>query len=604
MASVRTRKGTLSLTAYRGDAKTLLAFNLDKSSTTNFAGFTIQCEPKGQQAYYLHNQLQFKTPSQHAQDPKEPPNSTINAPIHKFRWVHVPGSVHQGIQPFLGPYTYTVTPRYFDATHSLLPLDKSLSASVQIDVMPFKKDNLLLGFTRGFIQSQAFVNHFGKDALIRPKDNTLLFDTSQYAGTNAHGDKFTFEDEYEWMGFTARDRAFALLDEVAKDKTLRLDMFAYDLNEPDLVRTLLALAGQGRIRIILDNSTLHHDTKKPKPEDQFEAQFTKARKGNSAILRGRFGRYSHDKAFIVSKAGNPVKVLTGSTNFSVTGLYVNSNHVVVFNDSKVAQVYADVFEESWTDKTSKASFQKSAIASKVFQFGSATTPKTEITFSPHDKSYAAKVLDAVVSRIKQEGQKGKAAGNVLFAVMEIDNGVSPVWTALKALHANESIFSFGISDSQRGIQLYAPGHKTGVLVTGKPSNTVLPPPFDQVPGITMGHQVHHKFVVCGFNRADAVVYCGSSNLASGGEEANGDNLLAIYDRDVATAFAIEAVSLVDHFNFLDKYATGPKNKTKKPSASPKDAAVESGWFLSTSDYWVKPYFDPKDLHCADRELFG
>jgi hypothetical protein len=57
--------------------------------------------------------------------------------------------------------------------------------------------------------------------------------------------------------------------------------------------------------------------------------------------------------------------------------------------------------------------------------------------------------------------------------------------------------------------LYAPDKKTGVLVTGKPASTVLPPPFNQVPGVGAGHQVHHKFVVCGFNGPDAVVYCGS-----------------------------------------------------------------------------------------------
>ena len=62
MASVSKKKGTFSLKAYRGDAKTLLAFNLDKASTKNLAGFTIQCQPQGQDAYYLHNQLQFKTP--------------------------------------------------------------------------------------------------------------------------------------------------------------------------------------------------------------------------------------------------------------------------------------------------------------------------------------------------------------------------------------------------------------------------------------------------------------------------------------------------------------------------------------------------------------
>src|SRR5580692_4502766 len=90
MASVTAKKGSL---LFRGDAKTLLAFNLDKQSAKNLAGFTIQCQPGDKPAYYLFNQLQFKTPADHAQDAKDPPRSSINAPIHKFRWVHVLGAV-------------------------------------------------------------------------------------------------------------------------------------------------------------------------------------------------------------------------------------------------------------------------------------------------------------------------------------------------------------------------------------------------------------------------------------------------------------------------------------------------------------------------------
>ena len=142
-----------------------------------------------------------------------------------------------------------------------------------------------------------------------------------------------------------------------------------------------------------------------------------------------------------------------------------------------------------------------------------------------------------------------------------------------------------------------------MLVTGKPASTLLPPPFDQVPGVGLGHQVHHKFVVCGFNRADAVVYCGSSNLANGGEEANGDNLLAIHDVDVATAFAIEAVGLVDHFNFLDQYA-GPKGEKKTPDASPMHAALAAACFRLRPTGGSQPYYDPNDLHCSDRLLFA
>jgi hypothetical protein len=78
-------------------------------------------------------------------------------------------------------------------------------------------------------------------------------------------------------------------------------------------------------------------------------------------------------------------------------------------------------------------------------------------------------------------------------------------------------------------------------------------------------------------------------------------------------FAIEALGLVDHFNFLDKSATGAKrarspkpskpSKPPKPSANLRQVAVDAGWFLSTSDKWTEPYFDAGDLHFADRTLF-
>ena len=95
--------------------------------------------------------------------------------------------------------------------------------------------------------------------------------------------------------------------------------------------------------------------------------------------------------------------------------------------------------------------------------------------------------------------------------------------------------------------------------------------------------------------------------------ANGDNLLAIHDADVATVFAIEAVGLGDHFNFLDRYATekaktdkGAKKKEPKKTkpASNAQAALSAKWYLGTDGKWAASYFDPADLHYADRELFA
>src|SRR5262249_11474720 len=150
------------------------------------------------------------------------------------------------------------------------------------------------------------------------------------------------------------------------------------------------------------------------------------------------------------------------------------------------------------------------------------------------------------------------------AVMQLTGSDTPVYKTLNEIHQETSLFSYGISDAPSGTFLYSAGSKNGLLVTGKPGKTTLPPPFNQVP-IPPGHEIHDNFVVCGLNGSNPVVYCGSSNLASGGEALNGDNLLEIHDPDVATAFAIEALLLIDHYAFLDRLAN------PKPPKAPKTA---------------------------------
>jgi hypothetical protein len=430
MASKSASKGALTVRAHIGDAKTLLAFNLDKAATKNLAGFTVECRPGTLPSYFLTNTLQFKKPADHAQDLKLPPNSSFNAPLHKFRWLHVPGTTNQGVKPFMGKYTYTVTPRYFDNSQSMLPIDAKLGASVSVDVTPFVKNGLALGFTRGYVQSQGFVRHFGPKAKITPANPDLLFDTSEQAGVDPDGKPYSYADEFEWLGFSARERVFEILDEVLANAALRLDVLAYDLNEPDVCRKLVKLAKQGRLRIVLDNASLHKTTpKKKSAEDRFEALVPKA-----TILRKHFTRYSHDKVFIVSKGNKASKVLTGSTNLSVTGVYVNSNHVLVYDNAKVATKYAEMFDKVWEQQASTSKFLKTDLSTDEFLFN--VVPSTTVTFSPHDEAHAKAVLDKLVARVKKEGKKPKSQGSVLFAVMEMATGTGPVYPALRALHTD------------------------------------------------------------------------------------------------------------------------------------------------------------------------
>ena len=586
MASQNVKNG-FSVRLYQGDAKTLLAFNLPKNKTTRLAGFTIQCTPQGKPSFYLFNELQFASVAGHAQNTAEPARSSINTPFQLFRWVHVPGSFHQGNQVFFGKYTYTVTPRYFNNKNLLTTIDLSLSVAADIILAPFLKGNIELGFTRGFVQSQAFVNHFGPQALFRPKAKGLTFDTSQVAGKDSDGNSYRFLDEYAWSGYTAREKIFTLLGDVEKDGSLSLDVLAYDFNEPDIINNFLKLAAQGRIRMILDNATLHHNSANSKPEDQFEAAFKKQAKNPAAIIRGKFARFQHNKVLIVKKGKQAIKVLSGSTNFSITGMYVNSNHIVIFNDASIAAAYSSAFDEAWNDGVNEKAFLNAAISEKKFPFSAKGLPQMSITFSPHVTSFALSTLTNIANRI------GAEKSSVLFAIMDIDPTVNgPVIPAIINLHKQQKIFSYGISDSVKTISLYKPNTKNGIQVTGKPGTTQLPPPFDKEVTVGIGHQVHHKFIVCGFNTINAVVWFGSSNLAEGGEEQNGDNLIEIHDQDIATVFAIEALALVDHFLFRDTFTSKGQNSKPKPL------------ILQTNDSWAAKFFNTNDLHAEERLLFA
>src|SRR5437764_14805876 len=114
-----------------------------------------------------------------------------------------------------------------------------------------------------------------------------MYDTNTQSGS-MNGTTFTYADQYNWCGFTAREKFFSLLQEIVNNQSKTCDVFAYDLDEPDICATYLKLAKQGRIRMILDNATLHTQPdikhKQVKSfEDQFEDQFNNVKKGKASI---------------------------------------------------------------------------------------------------------------------------------------------------------------------------------------------------------------------------------------------------------------------------------------------------------------------------------
>jgi len=579
-------KNGVSVRAYRGDAMTLLAFDLDESKTENFTGFSVRITPGIRKPYYLTNLLTYSAAILKKNNiTPEVAHSTFFSPIQKFRWVHVPATFHQIQEPFYGVYKYEVTPRYM-VNEILQPLDHSLTLAVSIDVGPYKSDDFQIGFTRGFVESQAYTNHFGNNSKVRPNKADLIFDIKAKSGSvkrEKNGqdvlEDYTFEDQHIWLGWQARARIMEFLDETLSDNTLALDVFAFDLDEPVVCDKLLQLAEGGRLRVLLDNSKTHVGTNAF--EDKFGALFNEKAKASSTIFRGHFQSLAHSKIFIQkTKATNEaIKVLTGSTNFSTNGFYINANHVTIFNNGNVAALYAQVFDASFGADKMKNFPGTSFAIPEGRDFNESKIPAMTIRFSPHTKEAATEFFAVISNRIDH------AQTDVLFAVMK-DDSASAILKAIKAVRdGRDDIFSYGITDTTKTVTLYKPHSKRGVRVAGKGGTHVLPPPFNKeapIPGIA----IHHKFIVVDFRGKNPVVYCGSSNLAFTPEQRNGDNLIEIRDPDVVTAFAIEAIRLVDHFAFRDR--------KQNPKEVHLHANEDTPWYVS--------YYDPDDLHYTERTL--
>ncbi len=498
--------------AYAGDGAVLLAFDLDESRQADLAGFAIEYTDPDGHTFPVLNRLNFGQAITSATTPEQRQfTPTDEAPLQKFHWVHFPPDVKPGT------FTYKATAMLFKHGTET-DLQAGPSAEVEVALMPAGPTPFLLGFTRGYVSSQAYVEEF-HNAAVAPSPPTFDFDTASY------------QPQYHWLGFHARRLVFDFLAETLADDALSLDVFAYDLDEPDVIKELGKLGS--RLRLYLDDSDGHVTASAREPH----AHAWLAEQGAQVEL-GHFQRFSHDKVLIQRRGDTALKVLSGSANFSVRGLYVQSNNIFVFDDPTTAALYDQAFQQTWS---AAHDFAASDLAGSWHDAGgSGGLPSYSICFSPH-KDYNVslkRVTDAVT----------KAESSVLFAIMDVGGG-GPLLEAIRALPTREELYAFGTTQHSDGSLQVQKSGDPGTFIPFSYLSQHVPKPFEQEWSGGSGEVIHHKFVVTDFNSETPLAFAGSSNLSSGGEHENGDNLVCFTDRDIATKYAIEAIKLVDHYRF-------------------------------------------------------
>jgi phosphatidylserine/phosphatidylglycerophosphate/cardiolipin synthase-like enzyme len=574
-SSVTVHSGGLTVKAYRGDGCVLIAMDLDPADCQHLAGFAIARSTDGGNTWTY-------TPNRLSLDPKRgvaettDPNTELAqrqtsdvAPYQKFHWLDYPP------ESLATPFTYKVEAKYFTAQRpgdAPGALATRFAATFTLSLAGDAYEHFTIGFTRGYISSQAFADRYPNVRELRPERSVSYSTDSDIPATTP---PTTWRTMYHWLGGRARQILGDFLTQCETDQ-FGYDVFAYDLDEPDFLRALVRDAQAGRpIRMVLDNSALHTKTGALEPES---AQLLE--KAGVKLVRGHFRRYAHDKCLIErDHSGNAVRVLTGSANFSVRGLYVQSNSIIRIDDPGVAALYGQAFDEAWG---SMSSFASAEIASEWFAAKGSGIPSFDVSFAPHTDASIS--LDRVAAAIKN------AKSSVLFAVMELGGG-GDVLRELLEIRQRNDIFSYGVTQTTGGLKFYKSGGANGLLVPFSALRAHVPEPFRAEWNGGMGQVIHHKFVVVDFNDEAPVVFCGSSNLAQGGEESNGDNMLSITDPAIAALYAVEAIRLVDHYEFR---AVASQATTATPLLLQGPAAPTPWWASS---------YDPHDIKNRERLLF-
>ncbi|HEX3068213.1 MAG TPA: phospholipase D-like domain-containing protein [Thermoanaerobaculia bacterium] len=564
-----------TLKIHRGEGMALLAMNWkDDKPPDDFVGFAIEYkEPDGVKFFGVRNRLCFLTA-----DGVVNPNTMSSrlSPIQKFRWVHFPRNAE-----LLGEFVYRVTPVFMNGQDEL-SYGEAQEAAIELRRETYP-DKLNVAFTRGFVSSQAFVDHYQPAGDI----STLIPATAdanlglEFEPTHPKAD-----EALAWMGFEARSAILELLDDAIADETAQVRVVAYDLNVPQIVERLEKLGD--RLKVIVDDSGTHFP---PDAAETKAAARLEVSAGKGHVKRQHMGDLQHNKTIVVD--GQKVKAaICGSTNYSWRGLYVQANNALVLRGANAVKVFRAAFDAYWAHDD-VAGFGGTEAA--VFTSPGVDGVDVEIAFSPHVAKNA--LLDKVAGDIGEQ-----TTSSLFFSLAFLYQTPGKIRDAIIKLSNDETKFVYGMSDKKvpgleeaDGIDLKKPDRVNPAAVSPATLKGNVPEPFKSEPDGGGGIRLHHKFVVIDFDKPTGRVYLGSYNFSSAADTKNGENLVIVRDRRVAVAYVVEAIRLFDHYEFRLAQKDAEKAQTKLSLKRPPRKPGEEPW-------WTKSYDNPRLVR--DRELFA
>ncbi|NOV28215.1 phospholipase D-like domain-containing protein [Methylomonas sp. ZR1] len=537
----------LQVRAIAGTYVVLLAFTCPKAYCSGLLGFGIRREDhENGEITWLRGLKRFDLPGDDGSSV-----SSRHHPIQKFHW---------------GDYTTKPGRSYTYTVHALTGKPGALKTFDSVAVQVNCEQPTAIGskghavhFNRSAAASQAFASRFPH------------LPAGEIVDQNARS----------WLSRGLEEALIAYIDAAQAKQGLHL--FLYEFAK-DAFFQALKRAKQRKVRLeILYDGLL--DAKGDGPSLDAALQIKKY--GLKSVCKARTGaglNISHNKFMVLSNGkGKPVSVWTGSTNFTDSAIYGQSNVGHVINDAIVAKQYFDWHQAVWKNPSLPGADSRKLVMS-LTQPPARTAAGSHLVLSPRQSTEAVSACAEWVTASKRlicftapfamhddlEAALAAAPAHVL-GLLNTRNVVG------KALHdapntqlaASAAIDEKSILEQWQGRLLAESKHHSGV-------------------------HVHTKILLVDPLSDNPLVVTGSANFSTNSCRYNDENqLFIIGDTAVADVYLGEFMRMFDHYYFRDYVNWTAKQKKTDPKAG----------FLDATDQWALRFFDGGEREAARLAFF-
>ncbi len=573
-----------------GDHTCLVWLPSDRKPIANCRGFAIKRIRNRKPPEYLHGFVGFSD-----QD-KLDPNNPWKFPVQRYMWwdylVDPGDELQYCVVPVIGPDKDHLTPNE----------NMACAMTEKMKITGQSTEHIAAYFNKGIVAAQWVSRAVDKE----PKGSSIKDLVTK------PGDPLR-----NALSGLLRPQILSLLQKAKNDGGI-IYATLYELNDPELIDALVAF-GQD-CNLILANGAF-------KPPDNDENKAVRAQLKSKVRLYDRIvssGHFAHNKVVVVcDSAGKPLRVLTGSTNWTSSGLCTQANNGLIIDDPAVAQDYLDAWNRI---RDAGNGFPPSLIAgnstAKTFQVdGCRVTPWHVPTSHAQDLEYARKLIHS-------------AKQGILFLFFNPGtfqaDGVPEKWTLLQNIlnrhhqqnnpFYNPNLYIKGVVNQDiayltndkppqkskkastsmdptavaQPVALYS----NGVEPPERLSQDVLVPANIQEKFFNWEKEllraglvnIHSKVIVLDPFGENPVVMTGSHNLGFKASSKNDDNLIIIEQNGpLAAAYAVNIIAMFQNYRwnvYVEQHRQDPKVWHGLADNDQWQASHLTGDQLAEIEFWM------------------